>query len=123
MTLTNIEMDEYLQALRQISTKVTGRFAYAVARNIRKISEELVEYQNLKDNAIKKYGEHDENGRFSIQRGTEAFENFATEMKEYTDISHEVQIQMITQEDLGTSILNANEILMIDFMIKEESTE
>ena len=119
MKLTNIQMDNHLQALSKISEKVTGRLAYAVARNIRKISEELVEYQNLKDKAIFKYGETNENGVASIRVGSDAYDKFVEEMKEYTDIAHEVPIEMITKDELLSSPLNANEILTIDFMVSE----
>lgn len=120
MKLTNVQMDNYLQAMQEISEKVTGKFAYAVARNMRKISEELVEYQNLKNKAIFKYGETDEMGRASIKIGSDAFEKYVEEMKEYSDITHDVTIQTITKEELLSSPLNANEILTIDFMVDEE---
>lgn len=119
MKLTNVQMDNYLQALKEISEKVTGKFAYAVARNMRKISEELVEYQSLKNNAIFKYGEVGEDGRAAIKVGTEPFNKFMEEMKEYAEITHDVTIQTITKEELLTSPLNANEILTIDFMVEE----
>lgn len=119
MKLTNVQMDNYLQAMQNISEKITGKLAYAVARNMRKISEELVEYQNLKNNAIFKYGEIGEDGRASILIGSDAFKKFVEEMDEYADISHEVAIQKITQAELLASPLNANEILTIDFMVEE----
>ena len=121
MKLTNMQMDNYLQAMRNISEKVTGVFAYAVARNMRKISNELVEYQQLKNNTIEKYGTKNDNGTSSIEIGSEAFDNYVKEMKQYSDIQHEVDIQMISQQDLLSSPLNASEILTIDFMIKEDS--
>ena len=123
MKLTNIQMDNYLQALRNISEKVTGKFAYAVARNIRKIADELVEYQNLKDKTIIKYGEENDNGTSSIEVGSEAFKKYLEEMSEYTNITHDVPIQKIDQDTLLSSKLNANEILTIDFMIQEETDE
>jgi len=121
MKLTNIQMDNYLQSLQKISEKVTGVFAYAVARNIRKISEELVEYRNLKDNTIRKYGTETEDGRSTIEVGSEAFYKYVEEMKDYNEIAHEVPIQMISQKELLSSHLNANEILSVDFMIQEEN--
>ena len=122
MKLTNIQMDNNLQAMKKISEKVTGKFAYAVARNMRKISEELVEYQNLKDKTIFKYGEKLEDGSASIKVGSEAYDKFVEEMKEYAEISHDVPIQMVTKEELLSSSLNANEILTIDFMVEEGGT-
>lgn len=119
MKLTNVQMDNYLQAMQNISEKVTGKFAYAVARNMRKISEELVEYQNLKNNAIFKYGETGEDGRASILVGSDAYKQFIEEMKDYAEISHDVVIQKITTDELLSSSLNANEILTIDFMVEE----
>ena len=119
MKLTNIQMDNYLQSMKRISEKVTGKFAYEVARNMRKISEELVEYQNLKDKAIFKYGQQNEDGSASIKVGSEAYEKFLEEMRDYAEISHDVPIQMITQEELLSSTLNANEILTIDFMVSD----
>lgn len=119
MKLTNIQMDNYLHSLEKISEKVTGKFAYAVARNMRKISEELVEYQNLKDKAILKYGEKMEDGTTAVRVGSEGYDKFMDEMKDILDISHDVAIQMISQQDLLSSSLNANEILTIDFMVEE----
>ena len=119
MKLTNVQMDNYLQAMQEISEKITGKFAYAVARNMRKISEELVEYQNLKNKAIFKYGELGEDGRASIRIDSDAYKQFVEEMKEYADITHDVQIQKITKEELLSSPLNANEILTSDFMVEE----
>ena len=119
MKLTNVQMDNYLQAMQNISEKITGKLAYAVARNMRKISEELVEYQNLKNNAIFKYGETGEDGRASILVGSDAYKQFIEEMKDYAEISHDVVIQKITKDELLSSSLNANEILTIDFMVEE----
>ena len=119
MKLTNVQMDNYLQAMQEISEKITGKFAYDVARNMRKISEELVEYQNLKNKAIFKYGETDETGRAAIKVGSDAFEKYLEDMKDYAEIAHDVEIQMITKDELLSSPLNANEILTIDFMVEE----
>lgn len=123
MKLTNYEMDNYLQAMKNISEKVTGMFAYAVARNMRKISEELVEYEELKNKTIVKYGKAMEDGRYAIDVTSDAYKEYLKEMKDYNDIQHDVDIQKITKSELLSSSLNANEILTIDFMISEENHE
>ena len=123
MKLTNAEMDINLQALQKISDKVTGMFAYAVARNMRKISEELVEYQELKNKAITKYGNLMEDGRYAIDVTTDAYKDYLEEMKDYSSIQHDVTIQTISKDVLLSSSLNANEILTIDFMIEEDNNE
>lgn len=123
MKLTNYEMDNYLQAMKNISEKVTGMFAYAVARNMRKFSEELVEYEALKNKTIVKYGSLMEDGRYAIDVTSDAYKEYLKEMKDYNDIQHDVEVQKITQKELLSSSLNANEILTIDFMIQEENHE
>jgi predicted nucleic acid-binding protein len=123
MKLTNQTMDDYLRALQAISSKVTGRFGYAVARNMRNLSNELVEYRTLKDNTIKAFGVINEQGNYQIEIGTEAFEKYIEEMKQYTNIEHDVQFMLIGQDELLKSPLNANEILSVDFMVKEETDE
>ena len=120
MKLTNSVMDEYLCSLKNISEKVSGKFAYAVARNMRKLSGELTEYVTIKNKTIQKYGETDETGNSRIMVGTEAFDKYVSEMNEYANIEHEVELMMVSQDDLLSSKLNANEMLSVDFMIQEE---
>lgn len=119
MKLTNRKMDDCLNALVSISERATGKMGYSVARNIRKLSEELTEYQSFKDKTIVKYGTTDENGQARIQVGSEAYNSFVNEMKEYMDIEHDVQIFTVTEEEVLKSDLNAKEILAIDFMIQD----
>lgn len=123
MKLTNQTMDEYLRALQAISDKVTGKFAYAVARNMRKLSNELIEYRTIKDDTIRKFGEDNGQGSFQIMIGSDAFKKYFEEMKQYNDIEHDVQLMQIEQADLLNSSLNANEILSVDFMVKEDLDE
>ena len=123
MKLTNKTMDEYLQALQLISGKVTGKFAYAVARNMRKLNDELVEYRRIKDNTIRTFGSENDSGAYQIEIGSEAFEKYVEEMKQYADIEHDVQLMLVSQEDLLKTTLNANEMLSVDFMIKEDENE
>lgn len=120
MKLSNKEMDAYLSALGQISERATGRLGYAVARNMRKISEELVEFQNLKDKTINKYGTVGDNGVASIQVGSEAYAQYMKTMEEYMDICHDVQLFYVTENEIINSDLNAKEMLSIDFMVKKE---
>lgn len=117
MKLTNKKMDECYLALNNISEKTTGKLGYAIARNLRKLSEELVEYQSFKDKIICKYGVEID-GTYSIQIGSEAFEKYINEMKEYMTIEHDVQIFTVTEDEVLNSDLNAKEMLAIDFMIQ-----
>lgn len=119
MKLTNIEMDNKLISLNNISDKVSGKLAYAVARNIRKISNEVVEFENIKNQLIKKYGTTDDNGISTIEVGTDGYEKFINEIKEYTSIEHDIDIYKIEEDEIFKSNLNAKEIINLDFMIEE----
>ena len=62
MKLSNGKMSLYLNSLNKISNKVKGKLAYCVARNMRKLSSELTEFENIKNNYICEHGVEDENG-------------------------------------------------------------
>lgn len=119
MKLTNKEMDEYLALLNDIAEKTTGKLGYGIARNIRKLSNELVEYNALKNKTIIKYGEKTENGNSSIKVGSEAYDKFLSEMEDVMNISHNVDIFLIPEGDVINSDLNGKEMLAIDFMIQK----
>lgn len=120
MKLTNIEMTNYVNSLQNISSKVKGKLGYAVARNIRKITNELTEFENIRLEYIRKYGTVNENGECIIKKDTEEYDKFITDMQEYVTISHDVDIYMIDVEEIIKSDLTADEITSIDFMINEE---
>lgn len=119
MTMTNIEMLNRLNYLQSISSKVTGRFAYAVARNIRKISDECQEFIKIKDDLVRKYGTQTEDGNIVIQQDSESYSKFMDELKVYTDQKCDVDIYTVDEKELCESALNADEMLMIEFMVSE----
>ena len=119
MKLTNIEMSNYLNSLQQVSNKGKGKLGYAVARNIRKISDELIEFENIRLEHIRKYGTDNGNGECVIKKDTSEYNQFLTDMQEYATISHDVDIYTVDAEIVMESDLTADEINMIYFMIKE----
>lgn len=123
MKLSNRTMDEYYNVLFSLAEKTTGKLGYAVSRNLRKLTEELVEYQTLKDKAIRKYGQEDDDGITRIKIGSDEFNKYINEMKEYMDIEHDVQLFFVSGEDVINSSLNAKEMLSIDFMVEKEGSD
>lgn len=121
MIMTNIDMFNRLNILQSISSKVTGKLGYAVARNIRKIIDECQDFLKIKDELVHKYGTEDENGNIVIKQNTEEYENFIEELQVYSDIQCDVDIFKVNEEELWNSALNANEMLSIEFMIDTEN--
>lgn len=120
MKYTNIQLQQYFNALNIIASKVTGKLAYLVTRNARKISDELKEYNSIRDQKINEYGELTEDGIMGISPGTEGFTKFISEMKEYDEIEQDISFLKVKPEDLYSSDLNAVEMDQLLFMIDDE---
>ena len=118
--MTNIEMLNRLTYLQSISSKVTGRLGFAVAKNMRKIANECQDFIKIKDDLVRKYGTQTEDGSFVIQQNSESYSKFMDELKVYTDLQCDVDIYSVDEEYLCESNLNADEMLMIEFMVKTE---
>ena len=120
MKLTNRQMDEYCYILRQVSPKTTGKLAFIIAKNIRLLSQELIEYQKYKDNAIMTYGVQGENGAYSINVNSSEFKKYIEEMKQYDDIEADVPIIMADPEDVyNQESLKGDDMLQILFMVND----
>lgn len=119
MTMTNIEMLNRSTYLQSISSKVTGKLGFAVAKNIRRITDECQDFIKIKDDLVRKYGTETEESNFVIKQNTESYTKFMEELKVYTDIQHDVDIYSVDEEELWKSELNADEMLMIEFMVSE----
>lgn len=118
MNFTNEQADYYLSVLKIISTKVTGKLGYAVARNIRELSMSLHEYTDIKNDLITKYGEN--NGKeIILSVESENYKKYQDEIKEYSDIEHDVNIMLVEPEEIYKSTLTADVISNIMFMVKD----
>lgn len=119
MTMTNIEMLNRLTYLQSISSKVTGKLGFAVAKNMRRLSDECQDFIKIKDDLICKYGTVNEDGNITVQQNSESYGKFIEELKVYTDLQCDVDIYTVDEKELWESNLNADEMLMIEFMVKE----
>lgn len=118
MKLSNNQADIYLSALKDIAPKVTGKFGYAVARNIRELTASLTEYHKTRNDLITKYGEI--SGEEVVLKSTsEFYVKFIDELKTYAEIEHDVNIMAVEPEEIFNSTLTADVINGIMFMIKE----
>ena len=118
MKITNEKADYYLSVLKIISTKVTGKLGYAVARNIRELSMSLSEYTGIKNDLITKYGEN--NGKeIILSVESENYKKYQDEIKEYSNIEHDVNIMLVEPEEIYKSTLTADVISNIMFMVKD----
>ena len=101
--------------------KVSGKIGYAISYNLRKITEELREYEKVRDETINKLGIMNEQTQsISIETGSDAYKDYLKEMEPYDSVEHEINILKIKLEDLYESISTGKEMLTISFMTDEE---
>jgi predicted acetyltransferase len=118
MRLNNEAADFYLSILNIISSKVSGKFGYAIARNIRALKDSLSEYTDIKNKLITEYGEQSNNS-IELRVDSPNFKKYQEEIKDYNVIEHDVDIMQIEPEEVYKSSLTADVISNIMFMIKE----
>ena len=97
-------------------TECKGSIGFKIAYNIRKLSDELREYVQFKQELFKKYGEENE-GQLVINRESPNFSSF---MKELNDLDTEIEIPLLkfTEKDLIDSGLSAKQMGLIWEMVE-----
>lgn len=126
MLLKNIEMEAYINILRGHLDK-DGLLGYAVARNIRALETASVEYVDVRNRLIRKYGTNEvdaagnETGRFGLSTSSTEFKQFRKELTPYAAIEHDVKITKIPYTSV-IGILTASEILDLDWMLEDSDT-
>lgn len=121
MKLTNLIMLQYITYLNEIAPKTKGKLGYAVSRNIRKISEELIDFEQARMNLIYKYGVlNAESQEYIISEDTSEYKKFLDEINILSSIEHNVDIYKIDIDSIIQSDLTAQEMNNIFFMIEEE---
>lgn len=87
----------------------------SVARNIKKIENELIEYYKERDELIRKYS----NGESSIDKSNPKWDEFVEECNAINNIEVSLDLNTITEEDLPESCSPAV-CLIVDFMMEEQ---
>lgn len=104
----------YRVILRTLLDK-KGAVGLKIARNLRMIDEELVEYDNARLEIFKKYGT-EENGIFKIERDSENYSSFLEEIEPLDNQEIELNFRKLTDEEIEKSDLTAQQILLLEFM-------
>lgn len=123
MKLKNIKMAQMLEQLQPL-LKRSDKIGYAAARNYRKLSECITEYEKFKSSLIEKYGERqrDENGNelqvVMLKVDSPNFKMFAEELAPLNEIEHEVEL-MLLPFDMAINTLTGEELLAVDWMFTD----
>ena len=120
--MKTLEAYNLLNFLNNISKKCIGKLGYAVARNIRVLNTELTEFQNVRNELIRKYGTKDGDNIF-IENGSEAFFSFQNEIKQYESIELDIPLMKVNREVLENSDLSADILLVLSNYMEKGDQE
>lgn len=117
--MTNYEMDNNLENLKAIADKkeMPGKLSYAIARNMRKMQEELKEYLETKYDLIKKYGELQDN-RYHIT-DQESVRAYAEEIRDIANIQQTLDLIRVSPDLFDHINITVDEIMAMEFMIDD----
>lgn len=123
MKMTNAEMSTYVSMLEPLLER-DDILGYIAARNIRAFREALTEFQEFKEEGIRKYGHHDvdENGdelpTISLYPGDEHWDEYAASMNEIMQVEQDVNIVTTSYEN-AIGKLTGQQILDLDWMFTD----
>ena len=115
MKMTNIEAYEALARMNTL--RETGRLGYAIAKNMRKIREEIQEYLDKRDEAAMRHGEVTPDGRFRVEP-----ENVGAYLQEFAalnDIENDIDIMTVDTETFCGGGLTAQDMYALAWMETE----
>lgn len=92
-------------------TECKGSIAFKIAYNIHKLTDELREYIQFKQELFKKYGT-EVDGQLAISKDSEHIQDFLNELNKL-DVDVDVHLLKINEEELKESNLTAKEMAMI----------
>ena len=110
-TFTNIEAYNAFQVLRDC--RETGKLGYAIAKNMRKLQEELKEYSVTIEELTKRYGKDIGNGQYSISD----MGAYMAERAQYDSIDCDVDIMQVDEDTFCSGTLTNDQMYMLDWMV------
>lgn len=115
MILTNKQMLESLTVLSQCEEK--GMLGYAIARNRQKLTAEVLDYSQKRDELLREHGKDIGNGQFQLEPENAA--RFFEDLKPYSDLTVDVPVMQIPPEVFYGGNLTSNQMYALDWMVSE----
>ena len=115
MKLTNAQMFESLQIIIQADEE--GVLGYALARNRRKLTDELTEYLAMRDELLKEYGTDEGGGKFTLT--PEAAQKFSAALRPFAEMTADVAVHQVSADDFCGGSLTSSQMYVLDWMVKE----
>lgn len=119
LTLNSIMIAE--DVLNKLADKqgLKAKTSFALAMNIKALSEPIHTFENVKNDLIRKYGEKEKEGEdtYIVNKDSKNFDKFVEEYRSLMETEIDVKIKKIKIEELDGTGLSPNEFIAISFMI------
>jgi hypothetical protein len=110
---------EAFQSLNLIgSIKESGKLGFVLAKNARRLSEELVEYFEKRDELLNHYGESLGDGRFQLKG--DAAGRFNEALSEYDEMEFEFEPTMVSEDVFYGGSLTSDQMYALMWMVDEQ---
>lgn len=116
MKFTNLAAFESALVLSQCEEK--GTLGYVIARNRRKIADELKDYLKYRDDQLTSYGHDEGDGKVSFTKEGNA--RFREAMAEVDAIEIEIPILAVTEDIFTSGTLDSKQMYALDWMVKRD---
>lgn len=117
MILTNEKMFESVAVLSQAEEK--GMLGYAIARNQKKLIDEVQEYAKKRDELIAEFGKDIGNGKFQLLPENAA--RFYEALRPYSELTADVAVMQVEPEIFYGGNLTSNQMFVLDWMVKDSN--
>jgi hypothetical protein len=120
MKLKLYEIVNSEDALKELgSLKLSAKLSYKISKNVKKIVDELREYNTLKNKLIvEKYGTQNESGNFQVMK--ENLPDFVKELNELLESEVDVDIYPVELDD--SIILSVDHMSALSWLFLEQET-
>ena len=115
MKIKNV--DAYNSFAVMQASKETGILGFAIAKNMRKMANELVEYDNKRNELIQQYGVKTEGNQYQFT--AENAKKFYDEMAQYDEVEIEFEPMQVSEEVFCGGTLTSDQMYALMWMVKE----
>lgn len=125
MKLARLIDPKFQAALRKLNAQeLPLRTAFKLKGITKKVQEELDKYEEVRQSALQKYGDKDEQGNLRIQEdgavalSSDGLRAFVLELNELTSL--DIELSSIALTELGEKLsLSVDELLLLDGLVVE----
>jgi translation initiation factor 2 alpha subunit (eIF-2alpha) len=124
MKLVKLTNDDFQKSLMKLSEQpLPAKTAFKLKGITKKVKEELTKYEELRNEALKRFGKKREDGSLdladngNVQFDTEQMHEFVQYIQEI--VNEDVELATLSINDLGDISLTAEELLHLDDLIVE----